>query len=211
MIPLFVWLAQKPKCFNVFKKYVAENPKLFQDTSDLSEDFDSPVCLACTTVKTLQYLPLQKAYFPLIWCFWRFLIIALIWHKKTMLLKGWSHGFFWHTRTPIIWLRPLICRPLNSMEDFSNIWVKSGKIHFYYSSVTVHLSLFIRYCLLVTIHDTVHSEFCLFNGGCLLCFSQVFLVVLLRELTLRTILLLVSLSLREFLVSYYFPTTLTIL
>ena len=66
MIPLFVWLAQKPKCFNVFKKYVAENPKLFQDTSDLSEDFDSPICLACTTVKTLQYLPLQKAYFPLI-------------------------------------------------------------------------------------------------------------------------------------------------
>ena len=48
MIPLFEWLAQKPKCF---KNYIAENPKLFQDTPDLAEDFDSPICLACTMAK----------------------------------------------------------------------------------------------------------------------------------------------------------------
>ena len=69
MIPLFVWLAQRPKCFNVFKEYVAENPELFQDTPDLAEDFDSPICLASTTAKTLQYLPLLKACFPPIRCF----------------------------------------------------------------------------------------------------------------------------------------------
>ena len=63
MIPLFVWLTQRPKYFNVFKEYVAENLELFQDTSDLAEDFDSPICLACTTAKILQYLPLLKACF----------------------------------------------------------------------------------------------------------------------------------------------------
>ena len=61
MIPLFVWLAQRPK---YFKEYVAENPELFQDTPDLAEDFDSPICLACTMAKTLQYLQLLKACFP---------------------------------------------------------------------------------------------------------------------------------------------------
>ena len=64
MIPLFVWLAQMPKCFNVFEEYVAKNPKMFQDIPDLEKDFDSPICLACTTAKTLQYLPLLKAHFP---------------------------------------------------------------------------------------------------------------------------------------------------
>ena len=61
MIPLFVWLAQRPK---YFREKVAENPKLFQDTSDLAKNFDSPICLACTTAKTLQCLQLLKAYFP---------------------------------------------------------------------------------------------------------------------------------------------------
>ena len=61
MIPLFVWLAQRPK---YFREKVAENPKLFQDTPDLAEDFDSLICLAYTMAKTLQYLPLLKACFP---------------------------------------------------------------------------------------------------------------------------------------------------
>ena len=34
----------------------------------------------------------------------------------------------------------------------------------HYSSVTIHC-----YCSSVTVHDTVHSEFCLFKGGCPLC------------------------------------------
>ena len=45
---LFVWLAQKPKYFIVLHKYVAKNPELFHDTPDFEEDFDSPICLACT-------------------------------------------------------------------------------------------------------------------------------------------------------------------
>ena len=64
MIPLFDWLAQRPKCFSVFKNYVAKNPKLFQDTPDLAEDFDSPICLAYTMAKKLQCLLLLKACFP---------------------------------------------------------------------------------------------------------------------------------------------------
>ena len=51
MIPLFDWPAQRPKCF---KNYVIENSDLFQDTLDLAEDFDSPICLACTMAKKFQ-------------------------------------------------------------------------------------------------------------------------------------------------------------
>ena len=51
MIPLFNWLAQRPKCF---KNYVTENSELFQETLDLAEDFDSSICLACTMAKKLQ-------------------------------------------------------------------------------------------------------------------------------------------------------------
>ena len=54
MIPLFDWPAQRPKCFSVFKINVTKNPELFQDTPDLVEDFDSPICLACTMAKKLQ-------------------------------------------------------------------------------------------------------------------------------------------------------------
>ena len=48
MIPLFDWIAKRPKSF---KNHVTKNPKLFQDTSDLTEDFYSPICLACTIAK----------------------------------------------------------------------------------------------------------------------------------------------------------------
>ena len=51
VIPLFDWLAPRPKCF---KNYVTENPELFQDNPDLAEDFDSPICFACTMAKKLQ-------------------------------------------------------------------------------------------------------------------------------------------------------------
>ena len=89
---LFVQLAQKPKYFNGFEEYVAEKLELFQDIPDLVEDFDSPICLACTMAKKLQYLLLLKAYFPPIWYFWRFLIITLNWHKMTKFL---SFGLLW--------------------------------------------------------------------------------------------------------------------
>ena len=46
---LFVWLAQQPKYFIVLHKYAAENPEPIHDTPDFAEDFDSPICLACTT------------------------------------------------------------------------------------------------------------------------------------------------------------------
>ena len=55
-------------------------------------------------------------------------------------------GFFWHTITPIIWPRPLICRPLNPMEDSSkNLSQKQENLLLlftcYYSFVTIYLSL----------------------------------------------------------------------
>ena len=52
-VALFVWLAQQPKYFIVLHKYVAENPELIHDTPDFVEDFDSPICLACTTARSI--------------------------------------------------------------------------------------------------------------------------------------------------------------
>ena len=37
-----IWLAQRPKCYNIFEEYVAEipyNPELFEDIPDLAEDW----------------------------------------------------------------------------------------------------------------------------------------------------------------------------
>ena len=48
VIPLFDWLAQRPKCFKI---YITKNPELFQDTPKLAKDFDSPICLICTMAK----------------------------------------------------------------------------------------------------------------------------------------------------------------
>ena len=81
-------------------------------------------------------------------------------------------GFFWHKKTSIIWPRPLNCRPLNSMYDspknLSQKWENSLLLFICHDSpVTIHLSLFIHYCSLVTIYDIVHSEFYLFKGGSL--------------------------------------------
>ena len=51
MIPLFEWLAQRPK---YLKNYGTKNPEQFHDTPDLAKDFDSPICFACTMAKKLQ-------------------------------------------------------------------------------------------------------------------------------------------------------------
>ena len=89
------------------------------------------------------------------------------------------------------------------LQDSSQDWVKKEEIFqillftCHYSSVTIHW-----YCSSVTIHDTVHSEFCVFKGGCPLCLkgflSQVLLLISLplelafleREFTLLLLLLL---------------------
>ena len=57
---LFVWLAQKPKYFNILDEYVVEIPELFHDTPDSAEDFDSPICLAYTMAKSFNVYYCQK-------------------------------------------------------------------------------------------------------------------------------------------------------
>ena len=62
---LFVWLAQKPKYFIVLHKYVVENPELIHNTLDSAEDFDSPICLACTTAKIITIFKMRlKSHKP---------------------------------------------------------------------------------------------------------------------------------------------------
>ena len=59
----------KAKMLQYFEGYVAKNsyfscnPKLLQDTPDLAEDFDSPICLACTTTK-ISIFTTTKSLFP---------------------------------------------------------------------------------------------------------------------------------------------------
>ena len=65
------------------------------------------------------------------------------------------------------------------LQNSSQDWVKKEEIFqillftCHYSSVTIHW-----YCSSVTIHDTVHSEFCLFKGGCPLCLGVLISIVL---------------------------------
>ena len=77
MIPLFDWRAQRPKCF---KNHINKNLELFQDTPDLAEDFDSPICLAYTTAKMVTIF---KNVIP---CFWQRYSWKLIWSDLNLML-----------------------------------------------------------------------------------------------------------------------------
>ena len=174
MIPLFDWLAQRPKCFKI---YVTENSELFQDTPNLAEDFDSPICLICTMAKIFNdyydykivshqfnvsedsYLFLslgirwQDFFFAILWLV---LLAPMIWPK------GWSRLY----RHPLFWPKFLHFQKFHLYNWFTTFWRQKEEIYY---SVTIHLSLFIYHYSSVIIHDTVHSEFCLFKGGCPLC------------------------------------------
>ena len=130
----------------------------------------------------LQYLLLLEADFPL-WCFQRIPKINV--HMKTTkcmpissfcwLLSYWlllslkdtnNEALFLHLeaycwslrRIPIILWIP---HKIGSKKKRNSILLFS-----HYSPVTIHC-----YCSSVTVHDTVHSEFCLFKGGCPLWFG----------------------------------------
>ena len=46
-------------------KHVAENPELIHDTPNSAEDFDSPICLACTTAKIITIFKMRlKSHKP---------------------------------------------------------------------------------------------------------------------------------------------------
>ena len=160
MIPLFNWLAQRPKCF---KNCVTENPKLFQDSPNLAEGFDSPICLICIIVKIFNYyyyfkivshqfnvfedsylsshlaLDDKPSFFAILWLV---LLAPIIW------LKGLSR-LYWHQS---LWLRFSHFQKFQLYNWYPMFWRQ--KEEFYYSSVTIHC-----HYSSVTIHDTVHSEF----------------------------------------------------
>ena len=93
MISLFDWLAPRPKCF---KNHVTKNPKLFQDTPDLAEDFDSPICLACTMAKNFNDYYWYKLVSLQCYAPWRFLLNVINWQKMTMLISlVFGDWFFW--------------------------------------------------------------------------------------------------------------------
>ena len=159
MIPLFDWLAQRPK---YFKNYVTKNPELFQDPSDLAEDFDSPICLAYTTAKMVTIF---KNVIP---CFWQRYSWKLIWSNLNLMLltklilksfkKKRKESSSCHACFALVMLcfdlaMLLLTKSAPKTQIFSftidsprfGDKKKKFTIHFHYSSITIH--------------DTVHSEF----------------------------------------------------
>ena len=49
LMPLYLSGLHKSQNILLSFKHVAENPELIHDTPNSAEDFDSPICLACTT------------------------------------------------------------------------------------------------------------------------------------------------------------------
>ena len=172
MIPLFDWLAQRPK---YVKNYVTKNSELFQDTPDLAEDFDSPICLAYTTAKMVTIL---KNFIP---CFWQRYSWKLIWSDLNLMLltklilksfkKKRKESSSCHT---LLWscFHALLCLDLAMLlltksaptkrQKFSALQLiphvlekkRRNSLFSYYSPITIHC-----HYSSVTIHDTVHSEF----------------------------------------------------
>ena len=161
MIPLFDWLAQRPK---YFKNYVTKNPELFQDTPNLAEDFDSPICLAYTTDKMVTIF---KNVIP---CFWQRYSWKLIWSD---LKKSWQSSFWSPSKRKgrnlhhvMLCFGHALLWPCHASPDkictkdtnfqlynwFPTFWRQKEEI--YYSSITFHC-----HYSSVTVHDTVHSEF----------------------------------------------------
>ena len=139
----------------------------------------------------LQYLLLLEAGFPLLWCSqkmftWRqqnacllllfvglFLLASFVpkghqWWSLAPTLIGYYGGFSKSHKIP---------HKIGSKRgEIPNFTIHLSLFTCHYSSVTIHW-----YCSSVTIHDTVHSEFCLFKGGCPLClglFSSIVLVLI---------------------------------
>ena len=110
---------------------------------------DSPICRACTTAKTLQYLPLLKAYFPPIWCFWRFpnngAHLVLLAQKDNNYLYISSVGF------PKGWSQKKANYIYTSFVGFPKDWRQKKKYSlllfiYHYSPDIVHPLLFTCYC-----------------------------------------------------------------
>ena len=160
MIPLFDWPAQRPKRF---KNYVTKNPKLFQDTPNLAEDFDSPICPICTLVKIFndyyyfkivshQFNVSEDSYLfshlalddkpSLLAILWLVLLAPIIWPKGLSRL-------YWN---PSFWPRFSHFQKFQLYNWFPTFWRQIEEI--YYSPVTIH-----SHYLSITIHDTVHSKF----------------------------------------------------
>ena len=154
IIPLFDWLAQRPK---YFKNYVIKNPELFQDIPDLAEDFDSPICLAYTTAIMVTIF---KNVIP---CFWQRYSWKLIWSdlnfmlltklilksfKKKMKEFSSCHALLYFDLTMLLLTKSAPkTKIFNSTIDSPCFGDKNEKFTIQ-SLFTCHysLSLFIRYC-----------------------------------------------------------------
>ena len=167
MIPLFDWLAQRPK---YFKNYVTKNPEQFQDTPDLAEDFNSPI-LPTQRPRLFQYSKMwSHAHDKDIlenWCFWQRSFWSLSKRKgrifimpclALVILSFSCHALLWSCFHALLHFSMLLLKKSVPKTKIFSSTIDSPRfgdkkrnllftvtIHYHYSSVTVH--------------DTVHSEF----------------------------------------------------
>ena len=172
MIPLFDWLAQRPKCF---KNCVTKNPELFQDIPNLAEDFDSPICLTYTTAKIVSIF---KNVIPCSWqryCFWQRSLWSLSKRKGKFFICHallWSY-FLYHVGHALLHFAMLLLTKSTPKTRILSSIIHSPCFGDRKVKFTIHLSL-----LTVTIHPLLFMtlftpNFCLFKGGCPLCLKQV--------------------------------------
>ena len=172
MIPLFDWLAQRPK---YLKSYVTKNLEQLQDTPDLAEDFDSPICLAYTTAKIISIF---KNVIPCSWqrYSWKLMLLTKVilkfFQKKRKILHyTFGHTFLiWscfvtlcHASPDIIYTKD---KTFGFYNSFPTFWGQKLKF-------TIHLSLFTVTIHLLLFMTLFTPNFCLFKGGCPLYFKQV--------------------------------------
>ena len=98
MIPLFNWLAQRPKCF---KNCITKNPELFQDIPNLAE---LPFVRYALWSKS-SMITTTSRLFPTDLMFLKIPICPLTWHLMTSFLSLLFCD--WSFLVPIIWPKGL--------------------------------------------------------------------------------------------------------
>ena len=141
---------------NTSKNYVTKNPELFQDTPDLAEDFDSPICLAYTMAKMVTIFKNVIPYFwqryswKFIWSDLNFMLLTkliLKSFKKKRKESSSCHALLWScfhalTLPCFSWKNLQKTKNFSSTIDSPCFGDKRRNLLFSHYS----LSLFIRYC-----------------------------------------------------------------
>ena len=153
MIPLFDWPVQRPKCF---KNYVTKNPELFQDILNLAE---LPLVWYALWSKSSMITTTSRLWDPVL--ITKILLLTKVtlksFQKKMKILHysmpSFSHTFFalvmiYYTLPYFSWQKLHQRQEFPALPFIPHVLGQKVKftIHLSLFTITIHLSLFIRYC-----------------------------------------------------------------